>query len=627
MKRIVLLFCLPLMNPLFSKAAWSPVEGAMLTEWGEKVTPQNAWREYPRPQMVREDWSNLNGLWNFAITKRGAEEPEEWNGEILVPFAVETPLSGVGKRLEEEEVIWYQREFSLRNPGNDRTLLHFEGVDYACQVWVNGQAAGSHVGGNLPFGFDITDLVKGGRNQVVLRIVDDTDSFDRYQLRGKQKRDNSGIWYSPSSGIWQTVWLETVPQTYLADIKLLADMHGRLQVDAKTSGSPRHGLHLRVSVMDAGSAVAATTSRDTQASLVVSPVERWSPDNPKLYELKIELLSKDGEVLDSVESYTGFRSIGKQKDAEGHWRFVLNGEEIFQLGPLDQGWWPDGFLNPPADEAIQFEMVFLKQAGFNMIRKHKKVEPRRYYYHADRMGFVVWQDHVSGGVPPNEWPKWKRLESLTKGYEPKNPRHWQSEEDNVEADWPDWAHAQFMSELKTMIDVLHNHPCVVVWTTFNERWGQHRSLEIGAWVQRYDPSRLLNIASGGNFFPIGDIADQHNYPSPTYPLDVPLYHDYIKVVGEFGGHGWLVEGHQWSKNQRNWGYGGLPQSLEEYKERYRTSSQMLGELKKQGIAAGVYTQTTDVEGELNGLMTYDRKVLKLSTGELREIHAGDGLLD
>ncbi|MCB1121970.1 MAG: glycoside hydrolase family 2, partial [Verrucomicrobiae bacterium] len=305
MKHILSLISFAIISQGLTFGAWSPVKDSMLTEWGEKVTPQNAWREYPRPQMVREDWTNLNGLWDFAITKRGAAEPEKWDGEILVPFAVETPLSGVGKRLEEDEVIWYHREFSLRNPGNSRTLLHFEGVDYSCLVWVNDQAAGSHVGGNLPFAFDVTDLLKRGTNEIVLRIVDDTDSFDRYQLRGKQKRDNSGIWYSPSSGIWQTVWLETVPNTYLKRVKILADMQGKLSVDAEPAGNPGEGLKTRVTVLSNGSVVAKSTALNTNATLVVSPVELWSPANPKLYDLKIELLDADGAVLDSVDSYTG----------------------------------------------------------------------------------------------------------------------------------------------------------------------------------------------------------------------------------------------------------------------------------------------------------------------------------
>ncbi|MBK1879766.1 glycoside hydrolase family 2 protein [Pelagicoccus mobilis] len=628
MKKIAAVVSATIGMTLMSNAEWKPVEGTMLTEWGQTVTPENAWTEYPRPQLVRDDWTNLNGIWDVAITKDTAEKPKKWTDEILVPFALETPLSGIGKRLELDEVIWYRRDFELASAPEGRLHLNFEGVDYACRVWVNGGYAGSHVGGNLPFSFDVTELVQSGENEIVMRVVDDTDSADRYQLRGKQKRKNSGIWYSPSSGIWQTVWLEETSETYLESIKFVGDMHGGLDFEARVVGESANGAKVRVSVLEGGETVSKKTGPASGFSLKVKDAKLWSPDEPSLYDLKVELLDRKGKVTETIDSYVGFRSVGKETDADGNLRFTLNGEEIFHLGPLDQGWWPDGFLNPPSDEAIVFEMDFLKEAGFNMIRKHKKVEPRRYYYHADRLGFLVWQDHVSGGAGPNEWPIWKKLRAELPDYEPKNNRWWKPEDgDNLEADWPDWAHEQCMAELKVMIDTLYNNPSVVVWTTFNERWGQHRSMKVGKWVEEYDTTRHLNIASGGNFFEVGDIADEHNYPDPSFPLALEVFDDYVKVVGEFGGHGWPVEGHLWSKKKRNWGYGGLPKTIEEYKERYVRSMEILGELKENGIAAGVYTQTTDVEGEINGILTYDRKVVKIAPEELAEIHRKAGLLD
>ncbi len=606
---------------------WTPVKGSMLTQWGEKVAPENAWTEYPRPQMVREDWTNLNGLWDFAVTSRNAAKPKTWK-TILVPYAMETPLSGIGKRLGEKQAMWYRRAFDNADKSDGRILLNFEGVDYACRVWVNDEYAGFHTGGNLPFSFDVTELVQKGSNEIVLRVIDDTDSNDRYQLRGKQKRDNKGIWYTPSSGIWQTVWLEQVPATYLDRVTFDGDMQGKLTVEGFVAGDELEGAKLRVSVKSDNDTVSKKSGPVSGFSFKVKDARLWSPDDPQLYDLVVELVNASGKVVDSVDSYVGFRTIGKEQDADGHWRFTLNGEEIFHLGPLDQGWWPDGFLNPPADEAIVFEMEFLKKAGFNMIRKHKKVEPRRYYYHADRLGFLVWQDHVSGGAGPNEWPKWKRLWMHTDDYKgsPEKPNWWKPG-DKVEADWPTWAHEQSMAELKTMIDMLYNNPSVVVWTAFNERWGQHQSMEIGKWIEDYDSTRHLNIASGGAFFEIGDIADEHSYPDPNFPLDIPLYDDYVKVVGEYGGHGWLVEGHEWDPNMRNWGYGGLPSSIDEYKKRYENSATILGELKAKGIAAGVYTQTTDVEGEINGLMTYDRKVFKIKPEEVAKIHKKSGLIE
>ena len=604
---------------------WQPAGDRIKTRWAEKVSPDNVWKEYPRPQMVRPEWESLNGLWEYAVTLNSAVKPEVWEKNILVPFALETPLSGVGKRIESNEVIWYKKSFELEPKSNERQLLNFEGVDYKCMVWVNGELAGSHIGGNLPFSFDVTDLVKTGYNEIKLRVIDGTDDFDLYQLRGKQKRDNGGIWYTPSSGIWAPVWIESVPETYIKSIKLLADMYGELKAEACIGGLQQKA-QIQVTVLDNNEVVAQKKGQCKEVLLSVKNAKLWSPKSPYLYDVKIELLDENGAVLDEVSSYTGFRTVGKECDDDGNWQFTLNGEKIFHLGPLDQGWWPESFLLPPSDEAIVWEMDFLKKAGFNMIRKHKKAEIRRYYYHADRMGFVIWQDQTSGGSGGSEWPKWKRPHMASPDYVGERPNQWHPG-DALDADWPDWAHELYKNELKTMIDVLYNHPSVVVWTTFNERWGQHRSMEVGTWVKAYDPSRLLNIASGGNFFEVGDIADQHQYPHPNFPLDVPLYDDYVKVVGEYGGHGWAVQDHIWDTSKRNWGYGGLPKTKEEYIERYVESCKILGELRKKGVSAGVYTQTTDVEGEINGLITYDREVMKISPEELYEIHKKAGLLD
>ena len=304
-------------------------------------------------------------------------------------------------------------------------------------------------------------------------------------------------------------------------------------------------------------------------------------------------------MIDTVQSYAGIRTVGKTKDADGHWRFTLNGKQIFHFGPLDQGWWPDGLLTPPSDEAMLYDIEYLRDAGFNMIRKHIKVEPRRYYYHCDRMGMMVWQDQVSGR--PN--PPWTRMQP--------NPR---------DADWKPADHQQYMNEFEEMVDDLEFHPSIVVWVPFNEAWGQHQTIEVGKWIINRDPTRLVNIASGGNFWPVGDVADHHQYPHPDFPFDVQDWSDYIKVVGEFGGHGLPVKGHLYDENRDNWGYGGLPANANEYLGRYQESIRRLVDLKQRGIAAGVYTQTTDVEIEINGLMTYDRRVIKIPAETLNKLH-------
>ncbi|VGO13455.1 Beta-galactosidase [Pontiella desulfatans] len=591
---------------------WKPAENTMLTPWGEKLDPDHVWQEYPRPQMERVNWKNLNGFWNYAVVEKDASQPAAWDGDILVPFALEAPLSGVGRKLQASEALWYKRLFTHNVSKNSRLLLHFEAVDYKTEAWVNGEKVGEHIGGSLPFSFDISDAVTSGNNTLIVKVLDATDQLGTYQLRGKQVQKNRSIWYTPVSGIWQTVWLETVPQRYIQSLKIDTKISGNISIKPTISGK---GTIKTTAYLDGKEVITGTET------LNIKSPQLWSPGSPTLYDLKVELVDDTGKTLDVVTSYFGIREVGKQKDANGNWRLTLNGKEIFHLGPLDQGWWPDGLLTPPSEEAMLFDMKYLQEAGFNMIRKHIKVEPRRYYYHCDKMGMLVWQDQISGGAQGGgknnkaEWPKWKRLT------QPNSPIK------KLDQEWPDWAHEQWMAELKGMIDQLYNHPSIVVWVPFNERWGQHRTMEVGEWIEAYDPTRTINIASGGNFFPVGDIADHHEYPHPIFPMDNPEFDDYIKVVGEFGGHGWPVEGHLWNIQTRNWGYGGLPKTIDEYKERYAKSIRMLGKLKEQGVGAGVYTQTTDVEGEINGLITYDRKVIKIPATGLKAIHAQNRLLD
>ncbi|MEO1990720.1 MAG: family 43 glycosylhydrolase [Pirellulales bacterium] len=578
-----------------------PFVSELITTWGENVTAENAWTEYPRPRMKREHWINLNGDWDYTITPIDTKEiPSNWSGKILVPYCLESKLGGVQRLLDATEALWYRRTFSIKKSPSHQWLIHFEAVDYRCEVFVNGTSVGTHIGGNDPFTCNMSDAIKDGHNELIVRVEDATEAF---QLRGKQTINARGIWYTQVSGIWQTVWMEKVPQKHIQDLKIRTSARtGSITVEPKTKGA-----YLVNIVVKDGKQIIARARGTKQIEVKVPAPKLWSPDHPHLYDVDVHLLDDAEQTIDRVASYAGIRDIGKEKNINGHWQFTLNGTPIFHWGPLDQGWWPDGLLTPPSDEAMLFDIRWLKSAGFNMIRKHIKVEPRRYYYHCDRLGMMVWQDHVSAGEGHDSWPTWTRLKP-----------------DPVDATWAAQQHTQFMLELDRMITSLESHPSIVSWVPFNERWGQHQTLSVGTWVARRDPTRIINIASGGNFWPVGDVVDAHKYPHPEFPFeDGPdgRFDDFIKVIGEFGGHGYPVEGHVWDANRRNWGYGGLPQNKAEYKERYRTSLSMLNKLRNQGVAGGVYTQTTDVEGEINGLMTYDRKVIKIPANELAELHS------
>lgn len=587
-------------------AQWKPAKNSMLTEWGKKLDPTKVWIEYPRPQLVRSNWTNLNGMWDFAVTSKGAPQPTEWTQRILVPFAPEAPLSGVGRIIEPSEEVWYRRPLPAPTAGM-RTRLNFEAVDYDTTVWVNGTEVGTHRGGSTPFSFDITDALKpGDNNELVVRAYDATED---YQINGKQRLHATGIFYTRVTGIWQTVWLEQVPDRWIEDIDYACDIRtGTVTVDTKLSGEPVAGETVKLTASFGGKEVATATGTG-KVELKIPDAKLWAPGSPNLYDITAQVVDASGKVIDTVKSYTALREVGQVRDAAGHLRFTLNGRPIFHWGPLDQGWWPDGLLTPPSEEAMLFDVKYVQDAGFNMIRKHIKIEPRRFYYDCDRLGMLVWQDQISGGPSP----RWTFLDP--------NPE---------DASWPDEHHEQWVLEYKRMVDLLRDHPSIVVWTPFNEAWGQHRTVEVGKMAMEYDPTRLINIASGGNFHPVGHIADKHEYPHPGFPLGDPRFDDYIKVVGEFGGHGFPVKGHVWDPTKENWGYGGLPGSIEEWRQRYERSIDVLSRLRQLGVAGGVYTQTTDVEGEINGLLTYDR-LPKTDIAWLksmsRKLYAANGLLE
>ncbi len=568
----------------------------LVTRWGEEIAAGGAaWTSYPRPLLKRKEWQNLNGYWDYATAPVAHTTAPIWQGKIRVPYAMESKLSGVQKALQGGEALWYRREFEVK--AAERTLLNFEAVDYKCAVYVNDKLVGEHQGGNTPFTFDITAAVKPGKNELMMRVDDEQEGF---QLRGKQVIYPRGIWYTQVSGIWQTVWLEQVGASYIKNIVTHTDAAtGTIRVRTETLG-PAQRVVLRVK--DGSQLVAeGQGSAGAQLEVRVANAKLWSPESPFLYNMELELLDGSGKVVDTVESYTGIRSVGKRRDSDGHLRFTLNGKDVFHWGPLDQGWWPDSLLTPPSEKAMEFEITWLREAGFNMLRKHIKVEPRLYYYYCDLHGILVWQDHVSGGVNP----AWTFLRP-----------------DPKDAEWPEEHRKQFMQELEWMIYYLESHPSIVCWVPFNEAWGQHKTMETGEWTVKRDPTRHVNVASGGNFWPVGDVVDAHAYPQPRFPFEEDKdgrFDNFIKVVGEFGGHGYPVKDHLWDASRGNWGYGGLPKNEAEYRERFVTSIEKLNELRKIGIAAGVYTQTTDVEVEINGLMTYDRKVIKIPAAELKRI--------
>lgn len=593
-------FCCCFIFVILASAAsgeWKVSPNAMMTRWGKQVNPQNAWQEYPRPQFRREkNWKNLNGLWQYGINQAN-RIPQAYQGDILVPFAVESALSGVQRLLAPDETLWYRRILRHQTPAGHRTHLHFEAVDYECTVYLNEAKVGSHKGSSDPFKFDITDSLQAGENELVVNVIDRTDPS---QTLGKQSLKPKGIYYTRVSGIWQTVWLEDVPERHFRMVKMKPRIaEETLRVLPTLDGEPLETERVVITVRD-GERVVGTA--DAALSVQIPNAKLWSPQNPNLYDITMELF--DGEKLvDRVESYAAMREVGTVRGPAGQIRMTLNGKVIFHYGPLDQGWWPDGLLTPPSDAAMRFDVDYLKKSGFNMIRKHIKVESRRFYAHCDRVGMMVWQDMPSTGGRPF----WSKLAP--------NP---------VEEEWPAEQHEQFIKELKSMVGSLRNHPSIVMWVPFNERWGQHETIRIGQLMENLDVTRLLNIASGGNFFPVGDIVDRHNYPEPMFPFEDRRFNYYVKVVGEFGGHGFVVPDHQWNPEMRNWGYGDLPATRKEYRQRYRRSFEELMKLRRRGVAAGVYTQTTDVEGEVNGLMTYDREVQKMTAEQLLELHEPAG---
>ena len=575
--------------------AWQPAGDKIKTAWADKVDPACPLPEYPRPTLVRPAWQNLNGHWNFAIRPADAPQPELFDGKILVPYPLESSLSGVQRRLAENEVLWYERRFTV--PAEWRQgalLLHFGAVDWEADVYLNGIRVGGHKGGYTAFSIDIAPYLTRGEQTLAVRVTDPTDRGT--QPRGKQVTEARTIWYTPVTGIWQTVWLEPVPESRIASLRTTPDIDTKsLTVEAAIVGA-RRGDIVEITLRDNGRTVAeARAAAGEPLRLTLPEMKLWTPDTPMLYDLETTLL-RGGKSVDRVGSYAAMRKNSVVRGKEGFLRLALNDRECFQFGPLDQGWWPDGLYTAPTDEALAYDIIKTKDLGFNMIRKHVKVEPERWYWHCDRLGILVWQDMPNGGPSP-EW---------------QNNRYF----DGTEAKRTAESEAQFRKEWKEIVDQLYNHPSVAMWVPFNEAWGQFRTEEIARWTKDYDPTRIVNAASGGNFYPdAGEVLDIHSYPHPRFFLfDIGR----VNVIGEYGGIGLPLEGHLWQPDQ-NWGYVRF-KNAGEVTDEYVRYAEMLERLIPTGCSGAVYTQTTDVEIEVNGLMTYDRKRMKVDERRLHEVN-------
>ena len=590
---LTMLLALALCGSTF--AQWKPAGDKIKTSWGEQLDPKNVLPEYPRPIMERNDWKNLNGLWKYAITKKGDPTPAAYQGDILVPFAVESSLSGVGKMINEKEELWYQRTFDIPSAWRGKQiLLHFGAVDWKAEVWVNDVKVGEHTGGFTPFYFDITSVLNKGNNDLVVKVWDPSDRGE--QPRGKQIANPHGIWYTPVTGIWQTVWLEPVATQYITNLKTTPDIDNnsvKVEVAANTTSADK----VEVKVFDGKNLVAKGAALNGVPVELTMPANAklWSPDSPFLYNMEVTLY-KDGKAIDQVKSYTAMRKYSIRKGQNGITRLQLNNKDYFQFGPLDQGWWPDGLYTAPTDEALVYDLKKTKDFGYNMVRKHVKVEPARWYTHCDQLGLIVWQDMPNGGPSPQ----------------------WQARNyfNGTEVIRSAASEANYRKEWKEIIDCLYSYPSIAVWVPFNEAWGQFKTPEIVAWTKEYDPSRLVNPASGGNHYTCGDILDLHHYPGPNMFLYDPRR---ATVLGEYGGIGLVVEGNTWVNDKKNWGYVKFNTSDEVTNEYIKYGRHLL-ELIRKGFSAAVYTQTTDVEGEINGLMTYDRKVIKMNEAKVREIN-------
>lgn len=575
----------------------------------DKVCPLN---EYPRPQFRRDFWVNLNGEFDYAITDNTDKIPENYDGKILVPFAIESELSGVERTLMPDEILWYKKDFTITNEfNNKRVILNFDAVDWQCKVYINSQFVGEHTGGYNGFSFDITPFIHDGSNQLTVRVFDPTD--EGWQQRGKQTLKSHGFWYTGTSGIWQTVWLEAVDEARIEKIKLLPDIDKGV-VNIKSTVTIDNNYTIKVSVFDNEKNIVTTVVTD-DCDIKIPNFKLWSPETPNLYDMTLELCV-NGEVKDCVKTYFGMRKFSIGKDAKGYSRLFLNNKPYFHNGLLDQGYWCDGGMTPPCDEAMIYDIQKMKDLGFNMLRKHIKTEPARWYYHCDRLGMLVWQDMISGGKPLNNIvagviPNIQGVVTPVVNLSMKDNKYKLFNRDELE-----WRN-NFKSELYEMIEQHYNCVSISTWVPFNEGWGQFDANEIGKAVKNFDPSRHLDEASGWYDQGGGDFRSIHKY---ILPVVTPKKDKRVFVLSEFGGYSQIIDGHVWNK-LKSFGYMMFhsKKSLTfAYKKLYEL--QIIPKIKR-GLSALVYTQVSDVEFEVNGIMTYDRAIVKVDEETVKEINS------
>ncbi len=574
----------------------------MLTPWGAQLDPAAIpLNDYPRPQFVRNDWVNLNGTWDYTIRPLAdGALPQAYEGKILVPFAVESKLSGVQKAVTPTEQIWYKRSFDTPHvKKGEHIILHFGAIDWESKIYLNGMAIRRHQGGYDAFSIDITSALKP--NQLQELVISASNPVDTgMQPRGKQVLKPGGITYTAVTGIWQTVWLEVVPTINVSELNPSADIDtNKVKVSLSVQAPTGVANVTHVEISGHGKLVASqdfkSEGRGTaELTFTIPNVHTWSPTDPFLYDIKATIST--GEVKDTVSSYFAFRKIEVRKASDGYNRIFLNNHPLFLIGPLDQGWWPDGLYTAPTDAALKWDIEMMRKLGFNVVRKHVKVEPARWYYYCDHLGLLVLQDFPSG-------------------FKTATPTGHILRDESSEGIFDSLESAQFRKELAAMIGQLSFFPSIITWVPFNEGWGQHDTNETIAWVKRLDPSRLVDGPSGWNDFGMGDLLDKHQYPGPGTPV---AQTGRASILGEFGGLGLPVKDHVWQE-QKNWGYR-LMKDQPDLLEHYTALINQIPTLIKQGLNAAIYTQITDVESEVNGLITYDRQIVKVPVEQVSSLN-------